>query len=63
MMFVCFDNISLTQFIYFPGVINRQGVLTQLRCSGMLEALRIMQAGFPTRCLFTDLYARYKGLF
>mmetsp|Transcript_8414 Transcript_8414/g.11332 ORF Transcript_8414/g.11332 Transcript_8414/m.11332 type:complete len:944 (+) Transcript_8414:798-3629(+) len=43
-----------------PGLINREGVLTQLRCSGMLEALRIMQAGFPTRCLFTDLYSRYR---
>lgn len=41
-----------------PGVLNRPGVITQLRCSGMLDALRIMQAGFPTRCLFTDLKER-----
>ena len=26
----------------------------------MLEALVIMQQGFPTRCLFTDLYEKYK---
>ena len=45
-----------------PGLIGRSGVITQLRCSGMLEALQIMQAGFPTRCLFTDLHMRYKHL-
>ena len=33
----------------------------QLRCSGMLEALHIMQAGFPTRCYFNDLYNKYKS--
>jgi myosin VI len=44
-----------------PGLIVADGVLTQLRCSGMLEALRILQAGFPTRCLFTDLYNKYRG--
>eukprot|EP01104_Vermistella_antarctica_P010695 TRINITY_DN286_c1_g1_i1.p1 TRINITY_DN286_c1_g1~~TRINITY_DN286_c1_g1_i1.p1 ORF type:complete len:1217 (-),score=447.82 TRINITY_DN286_c1_g1_i1:89-3739(-) len=43
-----------------PGKINSPLVMQQLRCSGMLEALRIMAAGFPTRCYFTDLYNKYK---
>eukprot|EP01104_Vermistella_antarctica_P015634 TRINITY_DN517_c0_g1_i4.p1 TRINITY_DN517_c0_g1~~TRINITY_DN517_c0_g1_i4.p1 ORF type:complete len:1377 (+),score=632.44 TRINITY_DN517_c0_g1_i4:234-4364(+) len=43
-----------------PNKIDNNAVITQLRCSGMLEALRIMQAGFPTRCFFTDLYAKYR---
>ena len=29
-------------------------VLHQLRCSGMMEALRLMHAGFPTRCQAFD---------
>lgn len=44
-----------------PGLINASSVMTQLRCSGMLEALEILQAGFPTRCLFTDLYSKYRS--
>ena len=32
-------------------------VLHQLRCSGMMEALRLMHAGFPTRCPYEDLCA------
>jgi Myosin head (motor domain) len=45
-----------------PALINSPACMTQLRCSGMLEALVIMQAGYPTRCLFTDLHARYYDL-
>eukprot|EP00013_Stygamoeba_regulata_P023768 CAMPEP_0177647334 /NCGR_PEP_ID=MMETSP0447-20121125/10243_1 /TAXON_ID=0 /ORGANISM="Stygamoeba regulata, Strain BSH-02190019" /LENGTH=1221 /DNA_ID=CAMNT_0019149909 /DNA_START=85 /DNA_END=3750 /DNA_ORIENTATION=- len=45
-----------------PALINAPACMTQLRCSGMLEALVIMQAGYPTRCLFTDLHARYYDL-
>ena len=37
-------------------------VLHQLRCSGMMEALRLMHAGFPTRCPYEDLYDRYKDM-
>ena len=37
-------------------------VLHQLRCSGMMEALRLMHAGFPTRCPYDDLYGRYKDM-
>ena len=37
-------------------------VLHQLRCSGMMEALRLMHSGFPTRCPYEDLYDRYKDM-
>eukprot|EP01043_Picozoa_sp_COSAG02_P009111 COSAG02_NODE_304_length_25204_cov_11.025095_17_plen_1285_part_00 len=37
-------------------------VVDQLRCSGMMEALKLMHEGFPTRCPFDDLYGRYKDL-
>eukprot|EP00004_Rigifila_ramosa_P020691 TRINITY_DN5403_c0_g1_i2.p1 TRINITY_DN5403_c0_g1~~TRINITY_DN5403_c0_g1_i2.p1 ORF type:complete len:1321 (-),score=360.16 TRINITY_DN5403_c0_g1_i2:49-3759(-) len=42
----------------FEGV----NVLEQLRCSGMMEALRLMHTGFPTRCPYDDLYDRYKDM-
>ena len=42
-----------------PQVLDRHGVTTQLRYSGMCAALLLMQAGFPTRISFEDLYAQY----
>ncbi|KJE91980.1 MYO6 protein, variant [Capsaspora owczarzaki ATCC 30864] len=41
------------------GVYNANEVMVQLRYSGMCAALVLMQAGFPTRCSFDDLYERY----
>ena len=35
-------------------------VLMQLRCSGMMEALELMQAGYPTRCPYKELATRYR---
>uniref|UniRef100_A0A4W3IDA8 Myosin X n=1 Tax=Callorhinchus milii TaxID=7868 RepID=A0A4W3IDA8_CALMI len=37
-------------------------VLNQLRYSGMLETVKIRQAGFPVRRPFQDFHARYKVL-
>ena len=37
-------------------------IVDQLRCSGMMEALKLMHEGYPTRCPFDDLYGRYKDL-
>ena len=42
-----------------PQVLDRHGVMTQLRYSGMCAALLLMQAGFPTRISFDDLYKQY----
>jgi myosin-6 len=44
------------------GVFDGPKVIDQLRCSGMMEALKLMHEGFPTRCPFDDLYSRYKDL-
>ena len=44
-----------------PDAFTGGHVLHQLRCSGMMEALRLMHAGFPTRCPYEDLYDRYKA--
>ena len=45
-----------------PNAFHGGHVLHQLRCSGMMEALRLMHAGFPTRCPYEDLYDRYKDM-
>jgi myosin heavy subunit len=37
-------------------------VLMQLRCSGMMEALELMQAGYPTRAPYKELASRYRPL-
>lgn len=43
-----------------PMLLEPSNVMTQLRYSGMCAALVLMQAGFPTRVSFQDLYDRYK---
>jgi myosin-6 len=42
-----------------PNVFVNDAVMTQLRYSGMCAALVLMQAGFPTRISFDDLFSRY----
>jgi myosin-6 len=44
------------------GVFEGPKVIDQLRCSGMMEALKLMHEGYPTRCPFDDLYGRYKDI-
>jgi len=44
------------------GIFEGPKIIDQLRCSGMMEALKLMHEGFPTRCPFDDLYGRYKDL-
>mmetsp|Transcript_10812 Transcript_10812/g.32376 ORF Transcript_10812/g.32376 Transcript_10812/m.32376 type:complete len:1341 (-) Transcript_10812:72-4094(-) len=43
-----------------PMILEPTSVMTQLRYSGMCAALVLMQAGFPTRVSFQELYDRYK---
>ena len=45
-----------------PGIFEGPKIIDQLRCSGMMEALKLMHEGYPTRCPFDDLYGRYKDL-
>jgi len=44
-----------------PDLFVSPEVMTQLRYSGMCTALILMQAGFPTRISFEDLYERYSA--
>jgi myosin heavy subunit len=46
-----------------PGSFTAPEILMQLRYSGMCAALELLQAGFPTRCSFEDVYMRYKEAF
>ena len=42
-----------------PRARARGQALAQLRSCGVLEAVRVSQAGYPTRLPFTELLARY----
>ncbi|KAI4963743.1 hypothetical protein ZWY2020_010574, partial [Hordeum vulgare] len=45
-----------------PATFENINVLQQLRCSGVLEAIRISCAGYPTRKLFRDFLQRFRIL-
>jgi myosin heavy subunit len=45
-----------------PGAFDSAKLANQLRCSGMLEALRLMAEGFPTRTPFDSLVEKYRGV-
>ena len=43
-----------------PQTVSPTLVLTQLRCSGTLEAVQLISASYPTRIPYEDIYGRYK---
>ncbi|KAL8104813.1 myosin-6-like [Apium graveolens] len=45
-----------------PGIFENHNVLNQLRCGGVMEAIRISCAGFPTRKPFDEFVERFKIL-
>lgn len=45
-----------------PGVIDAALVLDQLRCNGVLEGIRIVRLGFPSRLPFAEFRQRYELL-
>ncbi|TYH03653.1 hypothetical protein ES288_A09G236400v1 [Gossypium darwinii] len=45
-----------------PGIFENQNVLQQLRCGGVMEAIRISCAGFPSRKSFREFVARFSLL-
>ena len=45
-----------------PSFVEAAEVLSQLRCSGVLESLKIRKAGFPMRLTFEDVFTRFKWL-
>ncbi|KFK43939.1 hypothetical protein AALP_AA1G194000 [Arabis alpina] len=42
-----------------PGIFENFNVIHQLRCGGVLEAIRISCAGYPTRLAFYDFFERF----
>ncbi|CAL0316880.1 unnamed protein product [Lupinus luteus] len=42
-----------------PGIFENKNVLQQLRCGGVMEAIRISCAGFPTRKTFDEFVGRF----
>ncbi|GAU25942.1 hypothetical protein TSUD_16800, partial [Trifolium subterraneum] len=45
-----------------PGIFENNDVLQQLRCGGVMEAIRISCAGYPTRKTFDEFAQRFKIL-
>nr|GEV34581.1 myosin-6-like isoform X1 [Tanacetum cinerariifolium] len=43
-----------------PSIFENQNILQQLRCGGVMEAIRISMAGFPTRNPFKEFISRFK---
>lgn len=66
------DTISLTNVQYVrcikPNslkshtIYDRQMVVEQLRCAGMIEAIRISRAAYPYRVTHLDFVERFGGL-
>eukprot|EP00736_Rhodelphis_marinus_P011117 Rmarinus@m.122 len=42
-----------------PADFDDAKIAEQLRASGMIEVVKLMHSGFPTRCHYDDLYSRY----
>ncbi|KAL2934752.1 Myosin-11 [Bienertia sinuspersici] len=45
-----------------PAIFENMNVMQQLRCGGVLEAIRISCAGYPTRRTFYEFISRFKLL-
>ncbi|XP_057518860.1 myosin-9-like isoform X2 [Amaranthus tricolor] len=45
-----------------PAIFENMNVMQQLRCGGVLEAIRISCAGYPTRRTFFEFISRFKLL-
>lgn len=53
----CYHLWSITPS--FLLTVHVRPWVSQLRCSGVLAAVKVSQAGFPTRIPFSELLARY----
>ena len=47
-------NVTLAAFKFTPSL-----VLTQLRCSGTIDAVQLMAGAYPTRIPYESIYGRY----
>ncbi|XP_020598865.1 myosin-17-like, partial [Phalaenopsis equestris] len=46
-----------------PSIFENSNVIQQLRCGGVLEAIRISCAGYPTRKTFYEFLHRFSVLY
>jgi len=49
-----------TNETFAPGVVDKKSVLRQLVCSGVMAALEVRRAGFPSRMLFTEFVREFR---
>merc|ERR1712228_1074720 len=49
-------NMQKSSTIWTEGVVEHQ-----LRCGGLVEALKVLKLGYPTRVPYSELYDRYHG--
>ncbi len=45
-----------------PGRFDKNYIYPQLQCGGVIEALRILKLGFPTRAFYADIFDRYSPI-
>lgn len=46
-----------------PSQFDHEYVRPQLRCGGLIEALRVLKLGFPSRCTYESIYQRFGHLY
>eukprot|EP00618_Florenciella_parvula_P035127 CAMPEP_0119481752 /NCGR_PEP_ID=MMETSP1344-20130328/9936_1 /TAXON_ID=236787 /ORGANISM="Florenciella parvula, Strain CCMP2471" /LENGTH=1560 /DNA_ID=CAMNT_0007516129 /DNA_START=105 /DNA_END=4787 /DNA_ORIENTATION=+ len=49
-----------TNETFSPSVVDKTSVLRQLVCSGVMAALEVRRAGFPSRMLFTEFVREFR---
>ena len=43
-----------------PHLFEGGSILSQLQCAGMTSVLKLMEQGYPSRTMFSELYSMYK---
>jgi myosin heavy subunit len=58
----CFIRCIKPNMELKPKLFSAPMVLDQLRCAGVIEAVRVMQEAYPTRIPYEDIHGRYAPL-